>query len=73
MDFVVIVLGFGFSGYDVMGKVCWDMVVNIYLIGVEKLVMLNVISLSWNVKIGLWLRYYVYDWVMFKGKKFGLL
>ena len=72
-DFAATVSGLGFSGYDAMGKACWDTAANIYPIGVEKSVTLNAIPLSWNVKTGLWLRHYVYDRVTPKGKKPGLL
>ncbi|CAN6481185.1 unnamed protein product [Victoria cruziana] len=71
----IIICGLGFSGWTdtVPPKPKWDRAKNVDIIGVELAKSAVGIPLVWNIQVSTWLRYYVYERLILKGKKPGFL
>ncbi|CAA7410869.1 unnamed protein product [Spirodela intermedia] len=71
----VIVSGFGFSGWSNSSppKPRWDRAKNVDIIGVELATSSVSLPLVWNIQVSTWLRHYVYERLIQKGKKPGFL
>ncbi|KAL9666253.1 hypothetical protein QQ045_000579 [Rhodiola kirilowii] len=69
----VIVSGFGFTGWSdtTPPKPKWDRAKNVDIIGVEFAKSAVEIPAYWNIQVSTWLRYYVYERLVQKGKKAG--
>ncbi|CAN1186236.1 Lysophospholipid acyltransferase 1 [Linum perenne] len=67
--------GLGFSGWTDTSpaKPRWDYAKNVDILGVELAKSAVVIPLKWNIQVSSWLRYYVYERLVQKGKKAGFL
>lgn len=66
-----ILTGFGFSGYDSLGKTHWNGAANVNIIQIEFAPNFKVLLDNWNMKTNVWLRECVYKRVTPKGKKPG--
>ncbi|MQM04259.1 hypothetical protein Taro_037055 [Colocasia esculenta] len=71
----IIISGFGFSGWSSSAppKPQWERAKNIDIIGVELATSAVALPLVWNIQVSTWLRYYVYERLIQKGKKPGFL
>lgn len=69
----VIVSGLGFSGWSDSEppKPKWDRAKNVDILGVELAKSAAELPLVWNIQVSTWLRYYVYERLIQKGKKPG--
>ncbi|XP_020258441.1 LOW QUALITY PROTEIN: lysophospholipid acyltransferase 1-like [Asparagus officinalis] len=69
----VIISGLGFSGWSNSSppKPQWDRAKNVDVLGVELATSSVQIPLMWNIHVSTWLRHYVYDRLVQKGKKPG--
>ncbi|XP_054824577.1 lysophospholipid acyltransferase 1-like isoform X1 [Prosopis cineraria] len=69
----VIISGLGFSGWTESSppKPRWDRAKNVDIVGVEFARSAVVIPLEWNIQVSTWLRHYVYERLVQKGKKAG--
>ncbi|KAJ3680127.1 hypothetical protein LUZ60_016405 [Juncus effusus] len=69
----VVVGGLGFSGWSDKGTAKWDRAKNVDVLGVELAKSSVQLPLVWNIQVSTWLRHYVYDRLVKKGKKAGFL
>ncbi|KAJ8766178.1 hypothetical protein K2173_021695 [Erythroxylum novogranatense] len=71
----IIISGLGFSGWTDTSppKPRWDRAKNVDIIGVELAKSSVELPLVWNIQVSTWLRHYVYDRLVKKGKKPGFL
>ncbi|XP_061955123.1 lysophospholipid acyltransferase 1-like [Populus nigra] len=69
----VIISGLGFSGWTDTSpsKPKWDRAKNVDILGVEFAKSSVQLPLVWNIQVSTWLRHYVYDRLVQKGKKPG--
>ncbi|GFZ01263.1 MBOAT (membrane bound O-acyl transferase) family protein [Actinidia rufa] len=69
----IIISGLGFSGWTDSSppKPLWDRAKNVSILGVELAKTAAQIPLAWNIQVSTWLRHYVYDRLIQKGKKPG--
>ncbi|KAJ4800284.1 Lysophospholipid acyltransferase [Rhynchospora pubera] len=69
----VIISGLGFSGWSDSSppKPKWDRAKNVDILGVELAKSSVQLPLVWNIQVSTWLRYYVYERLVKKGKKAG--
>ncbi|XP_052171097.1 lysophospholipid acyltransferase 1-like [Diospyros lotus] len=69
----VIICGLGFSGWTDSSppKPRWDHAKNVDILGVELAKTAAHLPLSWNIQVSTWLRHYVYERLIQKGKKPG--
>ncbi|KAJ9555118.1 hypothetical protein OSB04_009732 [Centaurea solstitialis] len=69
----IIVSGLGFSGWSNSSppKAQWDRAKNVDVLGVEFAKSSVELPLVWNIQVSTWLRHYVYDRLVQKGKKPG--
>ncbi|XP_057836844.1 lysophospholipid acyltransferase 1 [Cryptomeria japonica] len=68
----VIVSGLGFTGWS-DSKPKWDRAKNVDILGVEFAKSAAELPLVWNIQVSTWLRHYVYERLIQKGKKPGLV
>jgi lysophospholipid acyltransferase len=71
----IIISGLGFSGWSDSSppKAKWDRAKNVDVLGVELATSAVQLPLMWNIQVSTWLRYYVYERLVQKGKKPGFL
>ncbi|XP_042505390.1 lysophospholipid acyltransferase 1-like [Macadamia integrifolia] len=71
----MIISGLGFSGWSNSSpqKPRWDHAKNVDILGVEFARSAAELPLVWNIQVSTWLRYYVYERLIQKGKKPGFL
>ncbi|XP_072967045.1 lysophospholipid acyltransferase 1-like [Typha angustifolia] len=71
----VIISGLGFSGWSDSShpKPKWDRAKNVDILGVELATSAVQLPLVWNIQVSTWLRYYVYERLIQKGRKPGFL
>ncbi|XP_052176318.1 lysophospholipid acyltransferase 1-like [Diospyros lotus] len=69
----IIVSGLGFSGWTDSSppKPRWDRAKNVDILGVELAKTAAQLPLAWNIQVSTWLRYYVYERLIQKGKRPG--
>ncbi|KAK3429125.1 hypothetical protein EUGRSUZ_E00532 [Eucalyptus grandis] len=69
----IIIGGLGFSGWTESSppKPKWDRAKNVDILGVEFATSAVQLPLVWNIQVSTWLRHYVYDRLVQKGKKPG--
>ncbi|KAL0324346.1 UNVERIFIED_CONTAM: Lysophospholipid acyltransferase 1 [Sesamum calycinum] len=69
----IIISGLGFSGWTDSNppKPRWDRAKNVDILGVELAKSAVQIPLVWNIQVSTWLRHYVYERLIQKGKKPG--
>nr|AZM65195.1 lysophospholipid acyltransferase 4 [Vitellaria paradoxa] len=69
----VIISGLGFSGWTDSSppKPRWDRAMNVDILGVELAKTAAQLPLVWNIQVSTWLRHYVYERLVQKGKKPG--
>ncbi|XP_051137452.1 lysophospholipid acyltransferase 1-like [Andrographis paniculata] len=69
----IIISGLGFSGWTDSNppKLQWDRAKNVDILGVELATSSVQLPLVWNIQVSTWLRHYVYDRLVQKGKKPG--
>lgn len=68
----MIVSGLGFTGWS-DSKPKWDRAKNVDILGVEFAKSAAELPLVWNIQVSTWLRHYVYERLIQKGKKPGLV
>ncbi|KAL3645384.1 Lysophosphatidylcholine acyltransferase 1 [Castilleja foliolosa] len=66
----IIISGLGFSGWK-DSKPRWDRAKNVDILGVELAKSSVQIPLVWNIQVSTWLRHYIYERLIQKGKKPG--
>ncbi|KAL3647212.1 Lysophosphatidylcholine acyltransferase 1 [Castilleja foliolosa] len=66
----IIISGLGFSGWKGSNPL-WDRAKNVDILGVELAKSSVQIPLVWNIQVSTWLRHYVYERLIQKGKKPG--
>ncbi|XP_006857893.2 lysophospholipid acyltransferase 1 [Amborella trichopoda] len=71
----IIISGLGFSGWSDTNppKSLWERAKNVDILGVEFAKSAAELPLVWNIQVSTWLRYYVYERLIQKGKKPGFL
>ncbi|KAM0900789.1 hypothetical protein ACQ4PT_020408 [Festuca glaucescens] len=71
----VIISGLGFTGWSDSSppKAKWDRAKNVDILGVELAGSAAQLPLNWNIQVSTWLRYYVYERLIQKGRKPGFL
>ncbi|KAJ0968373.1 hypothetical protein J5N97_025290 [Dioscorea zingiberensis] len=71
----IIISGLGFSGWSNSSppKPKWDRAKNVDILGVELATSAVQLPLMWNIQVSTWLRYYVYERLIQKGRKPGFL
>ncbi|KAK1321893.1 hypothetical protein QJS10_CPA03g02052 [Acorus calamus] len=70
----IIISGLGFSGWSGSPpKAQWDRAKNVDILGVELATSSVQLPAVWNIQVSTWLRYYVYERLITKGKKPGFL
>ncbi|KAD5508327.1 hypothetical protein E3N88_16030 [Mikania micrantha] len=71
----IIISGLGFSGWTDSSppKALWDRAKNVDVLGVEFAKSSVELPLVWNIQVSTWLRHYVYDRLVQKGKKPGFI
>ncbi|XP_062222458.1 lysophospholipid acyltransferase 1-like [Phragmites australis] len=71
----IIISGLGFTGWSDSSppKAKWDRAKNVDVLGVELAGSAVQLPLVWNIQVSTWLRYYVYERLIQKGKKPGFL
>uniref|UniRef100_A0A0D6QUZ7 Wax synthase domain-containing protein n=1 Tax=Araucaria cunninghamii TaxID=56994 RepID=A0A0D6QUZ7_ARACU len=71
----IIVSGLGFSGWSDSNplKPKWDRAKNVDILGVELARSAAELPLVWNIQVSTWLRHYVYERLIQKGKKPGFI
>ncbi|XP_010933881.1 lysophospholipid acyltransferase 1 [Elaeis guineensis] len=71
----VIISGLGFSGWSDSSppKPQWERAKNVDILGVELATSAVQLPIVWNIQVSTWLRYYVYERLIQKGKKPGFL
>ncbi|XP_073285549.1 lysophospholipid acyltransferase 1-like [Primulina huaijiensis] len=69
----IIISGLGFSGWTDSNPPTprWDRAINVDVLGVELAKSAVQIPLAWNIQVSTWLRHYVYDRLVHKGKRPG--
>ncbi|KAJ6839104.1 lysophospholipid acyltransferase 1-like [Iris pallida] len=69
----MIISGLGFTGWSNSSppKPQWGRAKNVDILGVELATSAVQVPLVWNIQVSTWLRYYVYDRLIQKGKKPG--
>ncbi|XWS20686.1 hypothetical protein CRYUN_Cryun31cG0124200 [Craigia yunnanensis] len=69
----IIISGLGFSGWTESSppKPKWDRAMNVDILGVELAMSSVLLPLVWNIQVSTWLRHYVYERLIMKGKKPG--
>ncbi|KAH7514016.1 hypothetical protein FEM48_Zijuj11G0043900 [Ziziphus jujuba var. spinosa] len=69
----IIISGLGFSGWTSSSppKPRWDRAKNVDILGVELARSAVELPIVWNIQVSTWLRHYVYDRLVQKGKKPG--
>ncbi|KAL3818114.1 hypothetical protein ACJIZ3_004019 [Penstemon smallii] len=69
----MIISGLGFSGWSDSNpsKALWDRAKNVDILGLELTTSAVRIPFVWNIQVSTWLRHYVYDRLVQKGKKPG--
>lgn len=69
----IIISGLGFSGWTDSSppKALWDRAKNVDILGVELAKSAVQLPIYWNIQVSTWLRHYVYDRLVQKGKKPG--
>ncbi|CAA3005602.1 lysophospholipid acyltransferase 1 [Olea europaea var. sylvestris] len=69
----IIISGLGFSGWTDSNppKSRWDRAKNVDIVGVELATSSVQLPLVWNIQVSTWLRHYVYERLIQKGKKPG--
>lgn len=69
----IIISGLGFSGWTNSSppKPRWDRAKNVDILGVELAKSSVQLPLVWNIQVSTWLRHYIYDRLVQKGKKPG--
>lgn len=69
----IIISGLGFSGWtnSSPAKPKWDRAKNVDILGVEFCKSAVELPLYWNIQVSTWLRHYVYERIVQKGKKPG--
>ncbi|XP_068635019.1 lysophospholipid acyltransferase 2-like isoform X1 [Aristolochia californica] len=69
----IIISGLGFSGWSESdpSKPKWEHAKNVDILGVEFAKSGVVLPLVWNIQVSTWLRYYVYERLIQKGRKPG--
>ncbi|KAL8556930.1 hypothetical protein ACS0TY_004415 [Phlomoides rotata] len=69
----IIISGLGFSGWtdSKQPKPRWDRAKNVDILGVELAKSSVQLPLVWNIQVSTWLRHYVYERLIQKGKKAG--
>ncbi|XP_071723550.1 LOW QUALITY PROTEIN: lysophospholipid acyltransferase 1-like [Rutidosis leptorrhynchoides] len=69
----LIISGLGFSGWTESSppKAKWDRAKNVDILGVEFAKSSAELPLVWNIQVSTWLRHYVYDRLVQKGKRPG--
>ncbi|XP_019156020.1 PREDICTED: lysophospholipid acyltransferase 1-like [Ipomoea nil] len=69
----IIISGLGFSGWTESSppKPLWDRAKNVDILGVELAKSSVQLPLVWNIQVSTWLRHYVYERLISKGKKPG--
>ncbi|KAK1352906.1 Lysophospholipid acyltransferase 1 [Heracleum sosnowskyi] len=69
----IIISGLGFSGWTDSSppKSKWDRAKNVDILGVELAKSSVQVPLAWNIQVSTWLRHYVYERLVQKGKKPG--
>ncbi|XP_057977084.1 lysophospholipid acyltransferase 1 [Malania oleifera] len=69
----IIISGLGFSGWTDSSppKPRWDRAKNVDILGVELATSAVKLPLVWNIQVSTWLRYYVYEQLIQKGKRPG--
>lgn len=69
----VVISGLGFSGWSKSSpsKPQWLRAKNVDVLGVELAMSAAELPVHWNIQVSTWLRYYVYDRIVQKGKKPG--
>jgi lysophospholipid acyltransferase len=69
----IIISGLGFSGWtnSSPSKPMWDRAKNVDVLGVELAKSSVQIPLVWNIQVSTWLRHYVYERLIQKGKRPG--
>lgn len=71
----IIISGLGFTGWSdtTPPKPRWDRAKNVDVLGVELATSAVQLPLVWNIQVSTWLRHYVYERLIQKGKKPGFL
>ncbi|KAG8071846.1 hypothetical protein GUJ93_ZPchr0006g46281 [Zizania palustris] len=71
----IIISGLGFTGWSSSSppKAKWERAKNVDILGVELAGSAVQLPLVWNIQVSTWLRYYVYERLVQKGKKPGFL
>lgn len=71
----IIVSGLGFTGWtdSKPPKPKWDRAKNVDILGVELAKSAAELPLVWNIQVSAWLRYYVYERLIQKGKRPGFI
>lgn len=71
----IIISGLGFSGWSDSHppRALWHRAKNVDILGVELATSAVQLPLVWNIQVSTWLRHYVYDRLIQKGKKPGFL
>ncbi|PIA49619.1 hypothetical protein AQUCO_01300416v1 [Aquilegia coerulea] len=71
----IIISGLGFSGWTDSSppKPLWDRAKNVDIIGVELAKSAVQLPVYWNIQVSTWLRHYVYERLVPKGKKAGFI
>ncbi|KAL5727699.1 hypothetical protein ACHQM5_000864 [Ranunculus cassubicifolius] len=69
----IIISGLGFSGWTDSSppKALWDRAINVNILGVELAKSSVQLPVHWNIQVSTWLRHYVYERLVQKGKKPG--
>ncbi|CAL9087881.1 unnamed protein product [Musa textilis] len=69
----IIISGFGFSGWSDSSppKALWACAKNVDILGMEFATSVVQLPLVWNIHVSTWLRHYVYERLIQKGKKPG--
>lgn len=69
----IIISGLGFSGWTESSppKLRWDRAKNVDILGVELAKSAVQLPVVWNIQVSTWLRHYVYERLVQKGKKPG--
>ncbi|XP_047338372.1 lysophospholipid acyltransferase 1-like [Impatiens glandulifera] len=69
----MVICGLGFSGWtnSESPKALWDRAKNVDILGVEFAKTAAQLPLAWNIQVSTWLRHYVYERLVQKGKRPG--
>ncbi|XP_026381696.1 lysophospholipid acyltransferase 1-like [Papaver somniferum] len=69
----IIISGLGFTGWSDSSSPKWDRAKNVDILGVEFAKSAVQLPVYWNIQVSTWLRHYVYERLIQKGKKPGFL